>query len=100
MHCRAPVCARVRVNIMGWPAVVLSGREGGCEEMGEGGGCGVRRRSGVVGGGDGRVGVKRWGEGVEGGNGRPVMHIMERCCAVDVRCKDRLVHTGWREVVG
>lgn len=99
MHRCARAC--VRVNIMGWPAVVLSGREGGWEEMGEGGGCGVRRRrSGGVVGGDGRVGVKRWGEGAEGGNGRPVMHIMELCCAVDVRCKDKLVHMGWREVVG
>lgn len=64
---------------------------------GNGGGCGARRRTGGVEGGDGRVGVKQWGEAERGGNGRPVMHIMERCCAVDVRCKDKLVQTGWRE---
>lgn len=47
--------------------------------------------------GNGRVGVKQWGEGEEGGNGRPAMHIMERRCAADVRCKDKDKDVGsWR----
>lgn len=30
------------------------------------------------------------GRGQREGNGRPVIHIMERCCcAVDVKCKDK-----------